>query len=79
MNVPGIRLVDVASGILGIEWIDGMSVRYLLGGGAEDEVEAIDEEDNSPLEEPAEENLLAEYRISKGSHPINVFASPLDL
>ena len=66
MNVPGIRLVDATSGILGIEWIDGMSVRYLLGGGAESEVEAIDEEDNSPSEEPAEEDLLAEYCISKG-------------
>ncbi|KIP03306.1 hypothetical protein PHLGIDRAFT_77832, partial [Phlebiopsis gigantea 11061_1 CR5-6] len=37
VSVPGIRMVDAAQGILGIEWIDGKSVRFLLGGGEEDE------------------------------------------
>ncbi|KAL1729171.1 kinase-like domain-containing protein, partial [Schizophyllum commune] len=37
VNVPGVRMVDAADGVLGIEWIDGMSVRKLLPGGAEDE------------------------------------------
>ncbi|OSX64975.1 hypothetical protein POSPLADRAFT_1135089, partial [Postia placenta MAD-698-R-SB12] len=33
VNVPGIRMVDAAEGILVLEWIEGQSVRYLLGGG----------------------------------------------
>ncbi|KAL1742995.1 hypothetical protein HDZ31DRAFT_75158 [Schizophyllum fasciatum] len=37
VNVPGVRMVDAADGVLGIEWVDGISVRRLLPGGAEDE------------------------------------------
>ena len=39
VHVPGIRMVDAAEGILGLEWIDGESVRRLLpgeGGEGED-------------------------------------------
>ncbi|KIK46840.1 hypothetical protein CY34DRAFT_75277, partial [Suillus luteus UH-Slu-Lm8-n1] len=32
VTVPGIRMVDVNEGVLGIEWIDGKSVRQLLPG-----------------------------------------------
>ncbi|EDR02472.1 uncharacterized protein LACBIDRAFT_253889, partial [Laccaria bicolor S238N-H82] len=32
VNVPGVRMVDASEGILGIEWIDGKSVRNLLPG-----------------------------------------------
>ncbi|ETW76474.1 hypothetical protein HETIRDRAFT_328859, partial [Heterobasidion irregulare TC 32-1] len=42
VNVPGIRMVDAVNGLLGIEWIEGKSVRFLLGGGAEGEAEADD-------------------------------------
>ncbi|KAF9447042.1 hypothetical protein P691DRAFT_793851 [Macrolepiota fuliginosa MF-IS2] len=42
VNVPGIRMVDATEGVLGIEWIEGTSVRKLLPGGAEEE-EALDE------------------------------------
>ena len=38
-------MVDATEGILGIEWIDGKSVRFLLGGGAEDEEEIIEDGD----------------------------------
>lgn len=34
------------SGILGMEWIDGWSVREMLGGGAEGEDEDEDEEED---------------------------------
>ncbi|KAF8840280.1 hypothetical protein BDN67DRAFT_903936 [Paxillus ammoniavirescens] len=37
VNVPGIRMVDSAEGVLGMEWIDGKSLRALLPGGAEEE------------------------------------------
>jgi len=33
VNVPGIRLVDVAEGCLGLEFIEGPTVRYLIPSG----------------------------------------------
>lgn len=59
MNVPRVRMVEAAEGVLGIEWIDGRSVRKLLPGGAEDE---DDEED-----EPEIVDSLKEYGISVGT------------
>ncbi|EIM80627.1 uncharacterized protein STEHIDRAFT_142574 [Stereum hirsutum FP-91666 SS1] len=68
VNVPGIRMVDAASGVLGIEWIEGRSVRFLLGGGAEDEQEmeeyAEDEDDDLVVEEE-DADPLEEYGVSK--------------
>jgi len=41
-------MVDASEGVLGIEWIEGRSVRMLLGGGAEGEDEQVlDSEDFS--------------------------------
>ena len=40
VRVPGLRLVDVKQGCLGIEWIEGWSVREILGGGQEDDLAA---------------------------------------
>jgi len=57
VNVPGIRMVDAVEGVLGLEWIEGSSVRRLLPGGAEDEEEGVDEEDN-------DEDPLKVYKIS---------------
>ncbi|KAI5985521.1 kinase-like domain-containing protein [Pisolithus albus] len=37
VNVPGIRMVDAAEGVLGLEWIDGKAVRVLLPGGSEED------------------------------------------
>ncbi|KAI6114643.1 kinase-like domain-containing protein [Pisolithus croceorrhizus] len=36
VNVPGVRMVDVAEGVLGLEWIEGRPVRVLLPGGSEE-------------------------------------------
>ncbi|KAF8346433.1 kinase-like domain-containing protein [Amanita rubescens] len=36
VRVPGIRMVDAAEGILGLEWIDGQSVRRLIPEEGED-------------------------------------------
>lgn len=59
-------MVDAAEGILGLEWIEGRSVRWLLPGGAEDEEgsiinDALDEEDN-------EKDHLEVYNISTGEY-----------
>ncbi|RPD60737.1 hypothetical protein L227DRAFT_501231 [Lentinus tigrinus ALCF2SS1-6] len=67
VNVPGIRMVDAPEGILGIEWIDGKSVRFLLGGGAEGEEEIVEDATDEPEEGdlPPEEDQLQEYGISQ--------------
>ncbi|KAG9075661.1 serine/threonine-protein kinase bud32 [Ceratobasidium sp. UAMH 11750] len=49
--VPGIRFVHADSGVLGIEWIDGSSVRKVLGGGAEGEDEGDGEGDGQVEED----------------------------
>ncbi|KAF8151987.1 hypothetical protein K438DRAFT_381715 [Mycena galopus ATCC 62051] len=55
VNVPGVRMVDAAEGILGIEWIHGQSVRRLLPGGAG--------EDDSEDTEPETVGSLDEYDV----------------
>lgn len=63
-------MVDAIQGILGIEWIDGKSVRFLLGGG--EEYDIVDEGDYSEEEneqEIEEEDSLFEYSVVKGGHP----------
>ena len=61
-------MVDAAQGILGIEWIDGKSIRFLLGGGEED---VIVEEDDFTEEESGEdveeEDPLSEYKVTKSA------------
>ena len=62
-------MVDAVEGVLGIEWIEGSSVRFLLGGGAEDEetVEEVDDTEDSAedIVEDLQDPLL-EYNISSG-------------
>ena len=56
VSVPGVRFVDAANGVLGIEWVNGRSIRSLLGSG--DEGEEADNNDVDPL---------VEYGVSKGT------------
>lgn len=63
-------MVDAAGGVLGIEWIEGRSVRFLLGGGAEDEQEMeeyAEDEDDDLVEEEEDADPLEEYGVSKGA------------
>ncbi|CAL1701730.1 unnamed protein product [Somion occarium] len=68
VNVPGIRMVDLQEGVLAIEWINGKSVRFLLGGGAEGE-EEVDEVHGDVVEseetDEAEEDPLKGYNITQ--------------
>ena len=68
MNVPGIRLVDAPAGVLGIEWIDGRSVRFLLGSGDEGVEEEYEEGDEEMVEDVQvdEEDPLMEYGVTQG-------------
>ena len=56
VNVPGIRMVDAAEGVIGMNWIEGSSVRHLLPGGAEEDEDLG--EDVDPL---------LEYGVSQGN------------
>ncbi|EJD00465.1 uncharacterized protein FOMMEDRAFT_169910 [Fomitiporia mediterranea MF3/22] len=38
VQVPGIRMVDASEGVIGIEWIEGKSVRSLLGADEESDI-----------------------------------------
>ncbi|KAJ6498053.1 kinase-like domain-containing protein [Mycena vitilis] len=59
VNVPGVRMVDAVEGVLGIDWIDGQSVRRLLPGGTGDE----DEDEESEELVPQATDALTEYGI----------------
>jgi len=70
VSVPGLRFVDAANGVLGIEWVNGKSVRYLLGSRDEGE------SDQDEGEVVADENPLAEYAISKGTISLGHLSEP---
>ena len=73
-------MVDVAEGVLGIEWIHGKSVRFLLGGGAEGEDDFNESEDGAEAENATEtenDDPLAEYNVTTGT---SLFpAQPVDV
>ena len=67
VNVPGLRYVDAIEGLLGIEWIEGKSIKHLLPSGAQEEFyedEDIDLDDASSL--VTDEDPLKEFGISVG-------------
>ena len=65
VNVPGLRYVDAIEGLLGIEWIEGKSIKYLLPSGAQEEFyEDEDLDDASSL--VTDEDPLQEFGISVG-------------
>lgn len=61
VSVPGLRFVDAANGVLGIQWVNGRSVRYLLGSG--DEGEEADSNEDGIV---ADQDPLVEYGVPKG-------------
>jgi len=56
VSVPGLRFVDAVNGVLGIEWVNGKSVRFLLGSG--------DEGEDADGDEDVVEDPLIEYGVS---------------
>ena len=45
VNVPGLRYVDAVEGLLGIEWIEGKSIKYLLPTRSGAQEEYLEDED----------------------------------
>lgn len=66
VSVPGIRFVHADSGVLGIEWIEGTSVRKVLGGGAEGEEET--DEAEAEQEEEDVDVLKETYGLTGGEY-----------
>ncbi|KAI5998343.1 kinase-like domain-containing protein [Pisolithus orientalis] len=65
VNVPGIRMVDAAEGVLGLEWVDGKSVRVLLPGGSE-VMEAQDSDTTDGVgRDRCEDAALAEFGVER--------------
>jgi TP53 regulating kinase and related kinases len=62
-------MVDAPAGVLGLEWIDGRSVRFLLGDGDEGEVEEVDASELENDQEEAEEaeDPLPVFGVSQGA------------
>lgn len=58
-------MVDATDGVLGIDWIDGQSVRKLLPGGTEDD--GPDDPENQNDTQAGSYNDLKEYGVSVGS------------
>ncbi|GAA5923812.1 serine/threonine protein kinase BUD32 [Sporobolomyces koalae] len=70
VTVPSLKLVDARAGMLGLEWIEGYSVRQVLGGGQEeDEIPPPNDQDQDDQteqeEEPDFEQLLHEHQVSQ--------------
>ncbi|KAG6373625.1 kinase-like domain-containing protein [Boletus reticuloceps] len=60
VNVPGIRLVDTSEGCLGLEFIEGPPVRYLIPAGTDEPRYRLifhNEEDENDEEEPDYEEI----------------------
>jgi hypothetical protein len=69
VNVPGVRMLDAAEGVLGIEWIEGKSVRHLLPGGAEEgDIAEANVENEGDAESDGPVDPLEEYGISVGAY-----------
>ena len=86
VSVPGIRMVDAAEGVLGIEWIEGKSVRMLLGGGAEGEEEQVwdpdqffDDATDDSVGSMSHVDPLEEYQITMGTLLTYILLLSVDL
>ena len=78
-------MVDATEGVLGIEWIEGKSVRMLLGGGAEGEEEQVpdpeqffDDATDTSDESVSHVDPLDEYQVTTGAFLIPVSIPPSD-
>ena len=78
-------MVDATEGVLGIEWIEGKSVRMLLGGGAEGEEEQVpdpeqffDDATDTSDESVSHVDPLDEYQVTTGAFLIPASIPPSD-
>ena len=79
-------MVDTTEGVIGIEWIEGKSVRMLFGGGAEGEEEHISDpgqffdDTTDPSGEPLSHiDPLEEYQVTIGMSLVSTMTSSFNL
>lgn len=72
MTVPKVLWVDEVGGVLGLEKIDGWSIREVLGGGAEGEVEGEDAAEGEDIEQLPETDELEESEGMKALRELGV-------
>lgn len=71
-------MVDAAEGVLGIEWIDGQSVRYLLGDDEEEDMDdGIEGTEHVQDASSTIEESLSLYGLSQCEPVISLFALQL--
>jgi len=58
-------MVDAVEGVLGLEWIEGKSVRFLLGSSEESEDEISEEELVEEDSQDVEEDPLQQYGVTQ--------------
>src|SRR5260221_10541418 len=63
VNVPGIRMVDASAGLLGIEWIEGKSVKNILPGCAVEDEQLMSESFGKTRPDP-----LNDFGIASGMY-----------
>lgn len=64
--MPGIRMVDAAEGVLGLEWIDGKAVRVLLPGGSEENSAAQNSDGTDDVgPDKCEDAALLEFGVER--------------
>ena len=79
-------MVDASEGVLGIEWIEGKSIRMLLGGGAEGEEEQPLEQEESLNDDTTDTSgesvshvdPLDEYQVTIGVPLVHTMFPPFD-
>lgn len=71
-------MVDAPAGVLGIEWVEGKSVRRLLPGGAEEEEEEELEQNIESEFAEGGADALREFGISLGAPDSNLLLLPSD-
>lgn len=69
VKVPELLVVDLRQGVLGVEWIEGWSVREVLGGGQEDEDGPwVEEGEDEPVEATDGDQTEEERRDEEMKH-----------
>lgn len=75
-------MVDATEGVLGIEWIEGKSVRKLLPGGAEEEEDLLNSQGDDLIEQE-DFDPLKDFGVSVGTgsnikRPFRIFLNLVD-
>jgi TP53 regulating kinase-like protein len=72
INVPEVKLVDPRNGLLGLEFIEGKSVRQVLPGGFGDESDISEDEEQRAVEGDSEITHATARGLDDSMHEFGV-------